>query len=70
MKIRIRTNLGSADYPGMPWKEGDERDVEGALGASMIERGHAELILPKTVKAVPEKPAVADPKKPDISGGK
>ncbi len=70
MKIRIRTNLGSAEYPGMPWQAGEEHEVSDDVGASMIERGHAELNLPKTVAGVPEKPAIAEPKKPEISGKK
>lgn len=70
MKVRIRTNLGSAEYPGMPWQINDEREVSETLGASMIERGHAEPCLPKTIAAVPDKPAIAEPKKPEIVGKK
>jgi hypothetical protein len=77
MKIRIRTNLGSAEFPGMPWQCGDEREVDETLGESLIARGVAEACpqpespqLPKAVAAVPDEPAIAKAKKPEITGGK
>jgi hypothetical protein len=75
MKIRIRTNLGSVEFPGMPWLCGEEREVSETLGASLIARGVAEACpqseaprLPKAVAAVPDKPAISEAKKPGISG--
>jgi hypothetical protein len=77
VKIRIRTNLGSVEFPGMPWQYGDEHEVDEAFGASLIARGVAEECpqpelpqLPKAVAAVPDEPAIAKAKKPEISGGK
>lgn len=70
MKIRIRTNLGSVEFPGMPWHAGDVREVDDSLGASMVAKGVAEEVAqPKTVAAVPDKPAISEAKKPEISGG-
>lgn len=76
MKIRIRTNLGRAEYPGMPWQVGEEHEVDETLGASLIARGVAEACpqpeSPRQTKAiagVPDNPAIAEPKKPDISAG-
>jgi hypothetical protein len=77
VKIRIRTNLGSVEFPGMPWKYREEHEVDETLGASLIARGVAEACpqsesprLPKAVAGVPDKPAIAEPKKPEISGKK
>jgi hypothetical protein len=77
LKIRIRTNLGRTEFPGMPWQCGEEREVDETLGASLIARGVAEKCLqpesprlPKTVAAVPDKPAIAEPKKLGITGSK
>lgn len=77
MKIRIRTNLGSVEFPKMPWREGEEHEVDETLGASLIARGVAEACPqpetprpPKSVAAVPDKPAIAEVKKPGISGKK
>lgn len=77
MKIRIRTNLGRVEFPGMPWTCGEEHEVDEALGNSLIGRGVAEACpqpeaprQSKTVAAVPDKPAIAETKKPEISGKK
>jgi hypothetical protein len=77
LKIRIRTNLGRVEFPGMPWQCGEVHEVDETLGASLIARGVAEKCPqpeaprpPKTVAAVPDKPAIAEPKKPEISGTK
>lgn len=77
MKIRIRTNLGRAEFPDMPWQCGEEHEVPETLGASLIARGVAEACQqpeaprhPKTVAAVPDEPAISEPKKPAISGNK
>lgn len=73
MKIRIRTNLGRIEYPSMPWQCGEVHEVDEALGSSLIARGVAEGLpetVPQTVAAVPDKPAIAEPKKPGISGKK
>lgn len=77
MKIRIRTNLGSVEFPGMPWQCGEVREVHDTLGASLIARGVAENApqpeAPRPAKAVagvPDKPAIAEPKKSEISGKK
>jgi len=77
LKIRIRTNLGRTEFPGMPWQCDEEREVDETLGASLIARGVAEACpqpeaprQPKVVAGVPDKPAIAEPKKPEISGKK
>lgn len=77
MKIRIRTNLGRMEFPNMPWMSGEEREVDEALGNSLIARGVAELCpqpeaprVVETIAAVPDKPAIAEPKKPEVSGEK
>lgn len=77
MKIRIRTNLGRVEFPGMPWQCGDEHEVDEALGASLIARGVAEACpvqesprQPAMVAAVPDKPAISETKRPAVSGSK
>lgn len=77
MKIRIRTNMGSAKYPGMPWQYKEVHEVNETLGASLIADGVAELFTQpeaprpaKAVAGVPDKPAIAEPKKSEISGKK
>lgn len=77
MKIRIRTSMGSVEFPGMPWQCGDEREVDEALGASLVARGVAEECqqpesppMPKAIAAVPDQPAISETKKPGISGKK
>ena len=61
----------------MPWMCGEEHEVNETLGASLIARGVAEALpqpeaprQSKTVAGVPDKPAIAETKKPEISGKK
>jgi len=77
LKIRIRTNLGRVEFPGMPWQCGEVHEVDETLGNSLIARGVAESCPqpeapqpPKVVAGVPDEPAIAAPKKPGISGKK
>ena len=61
----------------MPWQCDEVHEVNDTLGASLIARGVAEALpqpeaprQSKAVAGVPEKPAIAEPKKSEISGKK
>lgn len=84
MKVRIRTNLGSAEFPGKPWKFGEEHDVSDDVGKSLVARGVAECIdtavqpakteppkaphQPKKLRGVQDKPTIANPTPPAVAG--
>ena len=54
MKVRIKTNLGSAEFPEMPWQADEERDVADDVGARLIARGVAEDAAPPVPAPKPE----------------
>ncbi len=82
MKIRIKTNLGSAEFPEQPWKAGEVRDVTDDVGAALVARGVAVDLAapppapkpqpkpPKQLHGVQEKPSISDTSPPAVSGGK
>ncbi len=52
MKIRIKTNLGTRDFPGKPWLAGEEHEVDDSVGALLVSRGVAEDLSPVTTEIV------------------
>ncbi len=80
MKIRIKTNLGSADFPDQPWKAGEERDVSDELGSALVARGVAVDLAakppapkpqpkqPQHLRGVQGKPSISETKPPAVSG--
>ncbi len=64
MKVRIKTNLGSAAFPGKPWQAGEEHDVPNDVGSSLIARGVAEDANPPPPA---QKSEAAPPKQPHHS---
>lgn len=74
MKVRFRTNLGSRD--AVQWGldhtkclAGSELEVSSDTAEALQDRGLAEITeKKKSVKAVPNKPAIAETKQPGIKG--
>lgn len=56
MKIRLRTNLGSREFPDHPLKAGDVCDVPQKLGELLVARKLADEV--KEIKAVPPPPEI------------
>lgn len=46
MRIKCRTNLGSNDFPGMPFLEGEEHDVTDIVGAKLVTLRLADDVTP------------------------
>jgi hypothetical protein len=66
MRVRITLNLGTRDYPGHPYREGEERDVPDDLGAELTARGFAVQIASEVIKAIPDPPAIAKAAEPEV----
>ena len=70
MRLRILTNIGTRDCSVRPLlMSGEERDVTNAIGRALVARGFAVDITPpepKVLKAIPDKPAIAEAAKPEI----
>ena len=58
MKVKLLTNLGSNDFPGFPFLDGDEHEVTDELGAKLVRLKLAVEILPPPAKPAP--PPVAE----------
>lgn len=41
MKVEVLVNLGSSDYPGLPYLAGEIHEVTEKVGAQLIANGHA-----------------------------
>ena len=59
MKIKLLTNLGSNDFPGTPFKDGEEHEVADELGRSLVSQ---RLALDITPVAAPAAPAAKETK--------
>lgn len=76
MQVKLKTNLGTNQFPEMPYREGDLKEVADGVGALLIRKGWAEEVaqlkaVPKvdiaaSETSTPEVPAV----KPKPKGGK
>lgn len=55
MLVKLKTNLGSNDFPDHPFMEGEEREVSTAVGERLIALRLAVDITPEP------KPVVAQP---------
>lgn len=65
MQIKLLTNLGSNDWPGLPWLEGETHEVNDLLGKRMI---HARVAVEVEVIPKPEPPkAIAEEMPPPIA---
>jgi hypothetical protein len=51
VQVKIKTNLGTNQFPDMPYREGDVKDVPAAIGELLVKRRLAEEIV--EFKAVP-----------------
>lgn len=58
MKINVKFNIGTNDYPETPLTEG-EHTVSDKLGQELIDRGYAEPVVTAEAKA----PAIKGEKK-------
>jgi len=59
MRVKILLNLGSNDFPGHPYLEGEEHEVVDRLGAKLVRCGLAVDVTPPPVESEPEPEAVA-----------
>lgn len=59
MQVKIKTNLGTNQFPDMPYREGDVKDVSDSVGAMLVKRGLADEIV--QLKAVPPIEVKASP---------
>jgi hypothetical protein len=55
MIVKLKTNLGSNDFPDMPFLEGEEHEVSEAAGQKLVRLKLADDVTP------PPKPVVAKP---------
>ena len=70
MRIRLLTNIGSRDSDIEPrLMEGQEREVDESTGQKFIARQWAVDITPPppVIQSVPELPAIAEAKAPEIA---
>lgn len=51
MQVKIKTNLGTNQFPEMPYRDGDLKEVSDDVGAMLVRKGWAEEVA--QVKAVP-----------------
>lgn len=59
MQVKIKTNLGTNQFPDMPYREGDVRDVPDEVGAFLVRKRWAEEVV--QLKAVPPLEIKASP---------
>lgn len=68
MQVKIKTNLGTNQFPDMPYREGDVKDVPAAIGELLVKRRLAEEIVElKTVPVVDLKAVPASEPEATIS---
>jgi len=74
MKILLRVNLGSREFPDFPFMEGETHIVSKDLGELLIRRGFALEVVTTPdqakVKGVAKAPAIAKATKPVIAESK
>lgn len=63
MKVEVLVNLGSNDYPGLPYLAGETREVTEDIGKRLVANGHAREV---EVQA-PEEPATTEPQVAAVS---
>lgn len=51
MQVKLKTNLGTMQFPDMPYREGDVKDVPDAVGAMLVKKRWAEEVA--QLRAVP-----------------
>jgi len=61
MLVQLKTNLGSNDFPGMPYLDGETREVSEDVGEKLVTLGLAIDVTPEP----PPAPVVAEAPKPD-----
>jgi hypothetical protein len=52
MHVKLLTNLGSQDFPGMPFLEGETHEVADTVGAALVRRKLALDVTPPPREAV------------------
>lgn len=57
MLVKLKTNLGSNDFPDHPFMEGEEREVSTAVGERLITLRLAVDITPEPVPVPKQEPA-------------
>lgn len=57
MQVEVLVNLGSNDYPGLPYLAGEIHEVSEAIGQRLVANGHAR----KVEVQAPAEPAPAEP---------
>jgi len=71
MKILLRVNLGSREFPDFPFMENETHNVSKDLGELLIRRGFASEVIeepaPKKIKGVDKEPSIAKNIKPAIA---
>ena len=62
MLVKLLTNLGSNDFPGMPFLDGEKHDVSDEVGAKLVRLRLATDVTPPPKPAVKVEPiAKAEP---------
>lgn len=52
--IKAKLNLGTNDYPTCAIQAGEMAEVDDAIAARMVARGHAEVVVSVAVEVQPE----------------
>lgn len=63
MQVEVLVNLGSNDYPGLPYLAGETHEVSEAVGKRLVANGHAREVEVQT----PEEPAPTEPQVASVS---
>lgn len=72
MRVKIKTNLGTNQFPDMPYRAGDVKDVPQSVGELLVKRRLAEEIVelkaipPVDLKAVPASEPEATTSTPEV----
>jgi hypothetical protein len=60
MLVKLLTNLGSNDWPDLPFLDGETREVSDGIGAKLLAQKLATAVQPTKDKDPPAKPAVVE----------
>lgn len=60
MIVKLLTNLGSMEFPGHPYREGEEHEVEQPFGERLVKRKLAMDITPPPPPVAVVEPVVED----------
>jgi hypothetical protein len=52
MLVKLTTNLGSNDFPGMPYLDGETHEVSDTVGAKLVSQSLAVEIVPEPPASV------------------